>query len=275
MRQAPVRIVAGVGGSGTAPSLETSNGVFAAPRLYGSAGIRPSDLSFAQLYDPFTFICMLHMEDFGLDYAATLRHWRANIERDPERLAALGYDERFRRMWRMYLCYCEAGFIERRIGVPVLFGWAKPVPVDFNKLKDPKRDAMKVALAGPAMNLALAVAAFGVMAALSPVHALAGVAALLGTLAKINVALAVFNMLPLPPLDGGHAAMAVYERARSRDGRRYQADATKLLPLTYAVSLMQGIWNGETWFAHLGDIAALATLAGIFVALSARVFRWE
>ena len=50
-------------------------------------------------------------------YAETLRRWRANLERDPERLAALGYDERFRRLWRLYLCYCEAGFAERRIGV--------------------------------------------------------------------------------------------------------------------------------------------------------------
>ena len=53
----------------------------------------------------------------ALDYAETLRRWRANFERDPERLAELGYDERFRRLWRMYLCYCEAGFAERRIGV--------------------------------------------------------------------------------------------------------------------------------------------------------------
>jgi acetyl-CoA acetyltransferase len=63
---APVLILAGTGGSGTAPTLDTSNGVYAAPRLYGSAGVRAADLSFAQLYDPFTFICLLHMEDFGL-----------------------------------------------------------------------------------------------------------------------------------------------------------------------------------------------------------------
>jgi cyclopropane-fatty-acyl-phospholipid synthase len=64
-----------------------------------------------------TDLRMVHLEDFGLDYAETLRRWRANFERDPQQLAELGYDERFRRMWRMYLCYCEAGFSERRIGV--------------------------------------------------------------------------------------------------------------------------------------------------------------
>jgi cyclopropane-fatty-acyl-phospholipid synthase len=72
-----------------------------------------------------TDLSLVHMEDFGLDYAETLRRWRANVERDPEHLAALGYDERFRRMWRMYLCYCEAGFTERRIGVAQLL-LAKP-----------------------------------------------------------------------------------------------------------------------------------------------------
>ena len=49
----------------------------------------------------------------------------------------------------------------------------------------------------------------------------------------------------------------------------------KFLPLTYIVSLLRGIWLGESWFAHLGDVAALAIAAAIFVALSARVFRWE
>jgi len=55
----------------------------------------------------------------------TLRHWRANFEANLGRLAELGYDERFQRIWRLYLSYCEAGFAERRIGdVQVLL--AKP-----------------------------------------------------------------------------------------------------------------------------------------------------
>ncbi len=62
-----------------------------------------------------TDLRLTHFEDFGPDYAETLRRWRANL--DPERLRQLGYDERFRRLWRLYLCYCEAGFAERRIGV--------------------------------------------------------------------------------------------------------------------------------------------------------------
>lgn len=49
----------------------------------------------------------------------------------------------------------------------------------------------------------------------------------------------------------------------------------RVLPLTYAVSLLQGIWRGESWFAHLGDVAALVLVFIVCVALSSRVFRWE
>jgi ABC-2 type transport system permease protein len=49
----------------------------------------------------------------------------------------------------------------------------------------------------------------------------------------------------------------------------------RVLPLTYAVSLLQGIWNGDAWSAHLGDVAALVAVFAICTALSAKVFRWE
>jgi membrane-associated protease RseP (regulator of RpoE activity) len=62
-----------------------------------------------------------------------------------------------------------------------------------------------------------------------------GLSALLLFFFQINVFIGIFNMIPLPPLDGGHAAVAIYERVRSRAGRRYHADVAKLLPLTYAV----------------------------------------
>jgi ABC-2 type transport system permease protein len=48
-----------------------------------------------------------------------------------------------------------------------------------------------------------------------------------------------------------------------------------VLPLTYAVSLLQGIWTGEPWSAHVGDVAALTVIGLAGVMLSARVFRWE
>jgi ABC-2 type transport system permease protein len=49
----------------------------------------------------------------------------------------------------------------------------------------------------------------------------------------------------------------------------------RLMPLTYAVSLLRGIWQGEAWSAHIGDVAALLVVFGVSVAISAKVFRWE
>ncbi len=57
----------------------------------------------------------VQLTDLTPHYAETLRRWRANFEAASTRLEQLGYDERFRRLWRMYLSYCEAGFAERRI----------------------------------------------------------------------------------------------------------------------------------------------------------------
>jgi cyclopropane-fatty-acyl-phospholipid synthase len=57
------------------------------------------------------------LKDLTPHYAETLRRWRTNFEAATVRLEDLGYDGRFRRLWRMYLAYCEAGFAERRIGV--------------------------------------------------------------------------------------------------------------------------------------------------------------
>jgi cyclopropane-fatty-acyl-phospholipid synthase len=65
------------------------------------------------------------LRDITPHYAETLRRWRANFEAAGTRLEDLGYDERFRRLWRMYLAYCEAGFTERRIGA-VQLHLAKP-----------------------------------------------------------------------------------------------------------------------------------------------------
>jgi cyclopropane-fatty-acyl-phospholipid synthase len=59
---------------------------------------------------------LAHLDDITPHYVQTLRHWRASFERNVYRLEALGYDERFRRIWALYLAYCEAGFAERRIG---------------------------------------------------------------------------------------------------------------------------------------------------------------
>lgn len=96
------------------------------------------------------------------------------------------------------------------VGAP-LFGWAKPVPVDFSRLRHPKKDMLWVAAAGPGSNLVMAIF-WAVMFKLAPgmpeafvlpmkLMAQAGI--------LINVVLMVLNLLPLPPLDGGRIAVSL------------------------------------------------------------------
>jgi cyclopropane-fatty-acyl-phospholipid synthase len=72
-----------------------------------------------------TDLTLVQADEIGLHYAETLRRWRANLLANHQRIAALGFDHRFQRLWEFYLCYCEGGFLERAIGnVQLLF--AKP-----------------------------------------------------------------------------------------------------------------------------------------------------
>ena len=94
------------------------------------------------------------------------------------------------------------------LGVPVVFGWAKPVPVDFNRPADRRLSAFLIAAAGPAANFALA-AAFGALAA---AHVPLTLALAASSLAAINVILGAFNLLPLPQLDGGKMLISALPR---------------------------------------------------------------
>ncbi len=97
---------------------------------------------------------------------------------------------------------------------PFLFGYAKPVPVNFRNLNHPRLDMVWVALAGPATNIVLAVLvalAFHIMP-LVPANAAQWTADNLKNAFLINIVLAIFNMLPIPPLDGGRVAVGLLPR---------------------------------------------------------------
>jgi Zn-dependent protease len=96
------------------------------------------------------------------------------------------------------------------LGVPL--GWAKPVPVNYYALRNPKRDMRWVAAAGPAANLLMAIAWALLMKGLqflpeNAVTALVGAMSVAGL--QVNIVLMVLNLLPIPPLDGGRIAMSL------------------------------------------------------------------
>lgn len=131
-------------------------------------------------------------------------------------------------------------------GAPV-FGWARPVPVEPSRMRNPRRDMVLVALAGPGMNLLLAaLAAVGlgmILAGAPPQAELHGATRFLAdnlfNLLLVNVFLAVFNLLPLPPLDGGHVVEGLLPRpAAARFARVARFGFPILMLLLVALPMM-------------------------------------
>ncbi|MEK7076961.1 MAG: site-2 protease family protein, partial [Patescibacteria group bacterium] len=99
-----------------------------------------------------------------------------------------------------------------------IFGWAKPVPFNTNHLKNPERDGALIALAGPLSNFLIATV-FGVIIRLGEVTAIPLVVQALPLFAAIvwiNIILAVFNLVPIPPLDGSKVLFALLPRSANR-----------------------------------------------------------
>ena len=84
---------------------------------------------------------------------------------------------------------------------PILFGWAKPVPIDPYNFRDPKWDGSKVAIAGPAANILVALI-FGLAIRFFPLPT--SILTIFSIIVILNLILAIFNLVPIPPLDGSH-----------------------------------------------------------------------
>ena len=142
-------------------------------------------------------------------------------------------------------------------GAPIL-GWAKPVPVDLGRLPRGRQDFVLIAAAGPATNLALALvasAALNVMlSSASPGSAASGVATPLVELAwigvELNVLLAVFNLVPVPPLDGGNVLGGLLPAGLAR-----QYDSLR----PYGIFILYGLLLSGTLVTIIGPPYAFLT----------------
>ena len=143
---------------------------------------------------------------------------------------------------------------------PILFGWAKPVPVDFFNLKNPKQGMIWVGLAGPVANILFAIALSLLLkfcrgqACLSPtVNYL--IVSVITTAIMANLVLAVFNLLPIPPLDGSRVMMGLLPYNLS-------VEYAKIEPYGFII-IFALLWMGAINTVIWPVVISLASLLGV------------
>jgi Zn-dependent protease len=150
-------------------------------------------------------------------------------------------------------------------GSPFLFGWAKPVPVNFGNLRHPKRDMLWVAAAGPAANFVMAFA-WAILLKLTGPSGLWESAALY-QMAKIgiliNLLLMAFNLLPIPPLDGGRIAVSLLPGRAAYAWSRLEPFGLFIIIGLLVLDSQTGILSAMLRPFLSAGMAVLSTLTGI------------
>jgi cyclopropane-fatty-acyl-phospholipid synthase len=136
--------------------VEKASRSFIKQRIF-PGGSLPSIASIACDLARHTDLQLVHLQDLTPHYATTLRRWRERFASHSEELDELGYDERFRRIWELYLSYCQAGFAERRIGdVQLLLAKPRCGLRSLSLGRDPLTDLLRIASEEPEMSGAAA-----------------------------------------------------------------------------------------------------------------------
>lgn len=154
-----------------------------------------------------------------------------------------------------------------------VFGWAKPVPVNFARLRNPRRDMMLVALAGPGMNFVLALVGavlLGVLLAVADGAQPGSLTAFAGenllNFVSVNIFLALFNLLPIPPFDGGHVVQGLLPPALAE---RWAALGRFGFPLLFILLLViPSIWPNANIVAWL-IVPPAQAVTGWYLAIAA------